>query len=158
MIFKIGESFTDRKRQLESLPERKKALDMAARLATAEKAAKEGKTVLFISIHQNTFPDARCTGLQVYHSLNDSRSATLAKVIQDTAREQLAPDNDRTVKEGGSIYLLMHLTCPAVLVECGFLSNPKECAALADEAYQNRMAYAIFCALRNYTAQHLTES
>ncbi len=130
---------------------RKKALDMAARLAVVEAAQATGDTVLFISIHQNTFPQARYRGLQVYYSANHDESAALAGIIQETAREQLAPDNDRKTKVGDAIYLLKQLQCPAVLVECGFLSNPEECAALATEEYQNRVAYAVFCALREYT-------
>ena len=131
---------------------RKKALDMAARLRVAEEAADEGMTVLFVSIHQNSFSDARYDGLQVYYSANAPASSSLAQTIQDTAREQLAPDNRRKIKPGEEIYLMKNLTCPAVLVECGFLSNPDECAALATEEYQNRVAYAIFCALREYTS------
>jgi N-acetylmuramoyl-L-alanine amidase len=136
---------------------RKKALDMAARLAIVEKAKQTGD-VIFISIHQNTFTSPAYRGLQVYHSANTPASALLAQVIQDTARQQLAPDNDRKIKPGGDIYLLKQLSCPAVLVECGFLSHPEECAALTSEEYQNRVAYAVFCALRAYAAQQLPEN
>jgi N-acetylmuramoyl-L-alanine amidase len=96
--------------------------------------------------------------LQVYHSANDPRSATLAKVIQDTAKEQLAPNNNRATKVSRDIYLLKNLTCPAVLVECGFLSNPTECAALTTPQYQTRVAYAIFCALRQYATERMQAS
>ena len=136
---------------------RKKALDMAARLAIAEKAAARGE-VIFVSIHQNTFSSPAYHGLQVYHSTNTPASARLAQTIQDTARQQLAPDNNRKIKPGENIYLLKQLSCPAVLVECGFLSHPEECAALASEEYQNRVAYAVFCALREYAAQQLPEN
>ena len=130
---------------------RKKALDMAARLAVVEEASRRGE-VVFVSIHQNMFRESVYHGLQVYYSANAPASAALAQTIQDTAREQLAPDNRRKIKPGGDIFLLKNLTCPAVLVECGFLSNPDECAALATEEYQNRVAYAIFCALREDAA------
>jgi N-acetylmuramoyl-L-alanine amidase len=133
---------------------RKKALDMAARLAIVEQAQNQGE-VIFVSIHQNSFRDPAYSGLQVYYSPISPASATLAQSIQNHAREQLAPDNHRKIKPGGDIYLLKRLSCPAVLVECGFLSHPAECAALADETYQNRLAYAIFCALREYSAEHL---
>ena len=133
---------------------RKKALDMAARLAIVEQAQNQGE-VIFVSIHQNSFRDPAYSGLQVYYSPISPASATRAQSIQNHAREQLAPDNHRKIKPGGDIYLLKRLSCPAVLVECGFLSHPAECAALADETYQNRLAYAIFCALREYSAEHL---
>ena len=137
---------------------RKKALDMAARLAIAERAAADGRTVIFVSIHQNTFTDARYSGLQVYYSANAGASARLAQHIQDTAREQLAPNNDRATKVSHDIYLLKNLSCPAVLVECGFLSNPTECAALTTPQYQTRVAYAIFCALRQYATERMQAS
>ena len=132
---------------------RKKALDMAARLHLTQQAA-DPDGALFVSIHMNSFPQSEYRGLQVYYSSNSADSRILAQSIQDTAREQLAPDNHRAIKEGENIYLLKNLSCPAVLVECGFLSNPDECAALATEEYQNRVAYVIFCALREYTAEH----
>ncbi|MBQ7337215.1 MAG: N-acetylmuramoyl-L-alanine amidase [Clostridia bacterium] len=130
---------------------RKKALDMAARLAITEQAGKDGATVIFVSIHQNTFSDSRYSGLQVYYSANTPDSARLANTIQATARAQLDPDNSRATKNGSDIYLLKNLHYPAVLVECGFLSNPDECASLSTETYQNRVAYTIFTALRQYT-------
>ncbi len=131
---------------------RKKALDMAARLSITENAGAGGAQVIFVSIHQNTFGNARYSGLQVYYSPHHPQSGQLASLIQNTARRQLAPDNDRATKDGGDIYLLKHLQCPAVLVECGFLSNPEECAALASEEYQNKVSYAILCALRDFVA------
>ena len=68
----------------------------------------------------------------------------LAKTIHATTQELLQPENDRPVKRSGSsIYLLHHLQCPAVLVECGFLSNPEEAALLADEAYRQQLALTL---------------
>lgn len=138
---------------------KKKALDMAARLAVVEsaksKAEDENKQVIFVSIHQNTFSDPKYSGLQVYYSGNHDQSAVLAQIIQETARQHLAPDNHRATKVGQDIFLLKEIRSPAVLVECGFLSNPAECAALGTESYQNRVAYAIFCALRQYATKQV---
>ena len=36
-----------------------------------------------------------------------------------------------------------HVTCPAVLIECGFLTNPEEEALLRDEEYQSKLAAVI---------------
>ena len=47
-----------------------------------------------------------------------------------------------------SIYIMKHADCPAVLVECGFLSNPEETVLLQQPDYQLHMAAAIaagFC-------------
>ena len=122
---------------------RKKILDMAARLNTANACGAR----LFISIHMNSFPQPKYRGLQVYYSPNHSRSQTVANSIQTFTRATLQPENTREVKpSGGRIYLLDKLDYPAVLVECGFLSNPGEAAMLCDDAYLQKLAFAIFAA------------
>lgn len=119
---------------------RKKALDLQARQQIAE----ETPNAVLVSIHMNTFGQKQYSGLQVWYSANDARSAALATVIQDTVRERLQQNNTRSIKQAGSsIYLLSHTTVPAVLVECGFLSNPQEAALLATDAYRLQLAQAV---------------
>ncbi len=118
---------------------RKKVLDLAARKAIADNT--EG--CLFVSIHMNAYPDARYSGMQVWYGTADARSRDIAASIQ-TAALALMPDNQRKIKTAGSnIYLLDRATCPAVLVECGFLSNAAEAARLADEDYRYALATVI---------------
>ena len=122
---------------------RKKALDLAAR----RKIAEETPNAIFISIHMNSFPQAQYHGLQVWYSKNNPASLFLAESIQLTSK-QLQPENNRRVKAAtSSIYLLHHLTCPAVLVECGFLSNPEEAALLTTDEYQEKLAFLLFLAI-----------
>lgn len=122
---------------------RKKILDMAARLDTANNCGAE----LFISIHMNSFPQSKYRGLQVYYSPNHKKSESVAKAIQALAKSSLQPENRRAVKpSAGKIYLLDKIEYPAVLVECGFLSNPDEAALLNDEDYLQRLAFVIFAA------------
>ncbi len=119
---------------------RKKMLDMAARLKIAENTA----DAVFVSIHMNTYPHPSCQGVQVWYSENNDASLELAKTIQSTTKELLQNENDRPVKRSGSsIYLLHHLECPAVLVECGFLSSPEEAALLGDENYRQQLALTL---------------
>lgn len=119
---------------------RKKVLDLAARQLVAE----DTPGCLFISIHMNAFPQTQYSGMQVWHSPNDPRSADIAAAIQ-AGSKTLMPDNHRSIKAAGSnIYLLHHITSPAVLVECGFLSNPGEAARLEEAAYQRALAKVIF--------------
>ena len=119
---------------------RKKMLDMAARLKIAENTTDP----VFVSLHMNTYPHPSCEGVQVWYSENNDASFELAKTIHATTQELLQHANDRPVKRSGSsIYLLHHLECPAVLVECGFLSNPEEAALLADEAYRQQLALTL---------------
>ncbi len=95
--------------------------------------AREYPGALFVSIHMNTFPSEKCAGLQVFYSKHHPNSALLAKKIQENNRLSLQPDNGRLAKAAGSsIYLLDRAKDPAVLVECGFLSNPTEAKELAD--------------------------
>lgn len=129
---------------------RKKVLDLAARVAVAQRT----ENAIFVSIHMNAFPQPSCRGLQVYYSPNNALSETLAQAIQSKVVSSLQPDNHRKIKQAGSeIHLLEQLDCPAVLVECGFLSNPEDCRALTDPAYQQKLAFLLFCAIRETMAQ-----
>ena len=99
---------------------------------------------LVLSIHQNYFDDARCKGTQVFYSPNSAESEALAKAIQTSVIASLQPDNTRIVKESGKeIYLLYQAQEPAVMVECGFLSNPEEAARLLEDTYQTDLVNAI---------------
>ena len=123
---------------------RKKALDFAKRLEIAQSYDK----AIFVSIHLNSFPDSRYSGLQVYYSDNDPSSKQLADTIQALAKDMLQPENNRKTKSAGDdIYLLHKINYPAVLVECGFLSNPEECKKLGDEEYQRALALVIYSAI-----------
>lgn len=133
---------------------RKKALDLAARLAIGQTT----ENALFVSIHMNAFPQTQYHGLQVYYSPNHPLSQTLAEDMQTRVCEQLQSDNHRKIKRAGSdIYLLEHLDCPAVLVECGFLSNPEECAQLTDPVYRRQIAFLLFCSIRECMTADVTD-
>ena len=119
---------------------RKKILDMQARIQITNAASNP----VFVSLHMNTYPNPSCQGVQVWYSANNEASETLAKTIHSTTQELLQHENDRPVKRSGSsIYLLHHLECPAVLVECGFLSSPEEAALLNDAEYRQQLALTL---------------
>jgi len=123
---------------------RKKALDLAAR----KKIAEETPNSIFVSIHMNAYPLPQYSGLQVWYSPNHPTSKTVAESIQKTVQATLQPENNRKIKSAtSSIYLLHHLTSPAVLVECGFLSNPEEAERLATPEYQKQLAFCLFLAI-----------
>ena len=120
---------------------RKKQLDLAARREIAEQT----ENCLFVSIHMNSYPDPRYHGLQVWYSPNHPASEATAKVVQELVHELMQPENNRHVKAAGSsIYLLHRLQIPAILVECGFLSNPEEAAKLNEESYRENLAFLLF--------------
>ena len=96
-----------------------------------------------ISINQNAYPAARYHGLQVFYG-DEALSRPLALAIQEEARAQLDPENERVPQAApSSVYLMMHVSCRAVLVKCGFLSNPEEAAQLGERAYQMKLAMVL---------------
>ena len=114
----------------------KKVSDLKNRVAAVEAA--QGATLL--SIHQNTFPEGKYHGAQTFYAPTDG-SQELAQSIQTAIQTTLQTDNNREIKKiPDTVYLMNHITCRAVLVECGFLTNPEEEAMLRDDAYQRKLA------------------
>ncbi|MBQ8858464.1 MAG: N-acetylmuramoyl-L-alanine amidase [Clostridia bacterium] len=124
----------------------RKTYDLKNRLAVA--AAEEN--AVLVSIHMDKFSSAGASGLQVHYAgVGDSR--VLADKIQSRVRADLQPDSRRTIKAADEdIYLLYHATTPAVLIECGFLSNPEECQKLCEKDYQRQLSFSIFCGMMEY--------
>ena len=101
------------------------------------------QNALLISIHQNTFPSPIERGAQVLYAKTGG-SAELAALLQEALRADLDPGNRRVAMPiSGTIYLMKSVNCPAVLVECGFLSNAGEDAKLADGNYRLKLAAVI---------------
>ena len=126
----------------------KKASDMRRRLAMYEEAS------LVISVHQNHFSQSKYSGTQVFYSANHPDSAVLAEDIRSAVVEWIQPQNTRELKKAtDSIFLLTHTTTPAVLVECGFLSNEEERNKLKTPAYQQQVAFAIMAGYWKYQTQ-----
>ncbi len=129
-----------------SIAERKKS-DMKERL----RIINENEDAIFVSIHLNKFTTSSAVGAQVFYSTNHPDSKVLGQAVQQTVKVLLQPDNERTIKKGTkSTYLLYNAKIPAVIVECGFLSNSRELELLKTEEYQSKMAFAIFCGITNY--------
>lgn len=101
---------------------------------------------VLISIHQNTFPDGRYSGAQVFYA-NTSGSRELAGNIQRALVNSLNPGNRRKEKRCSGVYLMEHIPCTGVLIECGFLSNPGEEARLRTGNYQKKLSAVIACSL-----------
>lgn len=131
---------------LETVKERKVS-DLHNRLQLAQ----QEPDAFFLSIHQNHYEEPQYYGTQVFYSPNHPDSQLLAESIQASVTEKIQPENTRECKEAGnSIYLLWNLQSPAVIVECGFLSNPSEAKQLQDSSYQTQMAFSIWSGFLNY--------
>ncbi len=123
---------------------RKKTYDLKNRL----KLARENEADMLVSIHMNKFPAAQYHGLQVYYSKNTPESELIARDIQSFCKAYLQKDNEREIKAAGSnIYLLNRAEMPAVLVECGFLSNAEETKMLCDDEYKGKLCFVIAAAI-----------
>lgn len=109
---------------------------------------------LVVSIHQNKFDNSKYHGTQIFYSENHPDSVDLAKAIQTSVVLLLQNDNTRKIKPSGKdIFILKNTTVPAVIVECGFLSNPEELRKLTDQTYQKEIAYAIVMGVIDYQNQ-----
>ena len=125
----------------------KKISDLRQRV----KLTNETENALLISIHQNTFPDSRYSGAQVFYGPSGD-SAALAKKLQQVFCTSINPGSKRKAKTADGIYLMQQIQCTGVLVECGFLSNVQEEAALRTVAYQQKICCAIAATVSNYLA------
>ncbi len=104
-----------------------------------------------ISIHQNKFTQESYSGTQIFYSPNNENSAKLSEAIRKNTVALLQPQNKRETKKADrGIYLLYNTTAPAVLVECGFISNAQEALKLNDNDYQNKIAFAVFSGFLEY--------
>ena len=102
---------------------------------------------IFVSIHMNSYVAKSCSGLQVYYGTNSEESHRLADDIQSEVVSRLQRTNRRKTKSGAGLYLLENSQNPAVLIECGFLSNPEECEKLSQKEYQKELSFAILCGI-----------
>ncbi len=128
-------------------PGKKKAQDVRNRVAIAE----EYDNSILISIHMNTYPAAKYSGAQIYYSPNRPESEVIAKTCQENIKEYLQPNNTRETKPATSaIYLLHNVQRPAVLVECGFISNQEEAELLSTEGYRHKVACIIYASIIEY--------
>lgn len=99
---------------------------------------------VLLSIHQNMYAIEKYSGTQVFYSSNSEQSKEIAQYIQTSVKNAIQTENNRKIKAAdNSIYLLYNAKRPSVMVECGFLSNLNELAALKASEYQSQMAYFI---------------
>ncbi len=105
---------------------------------------------VLISIHQNSYSDSQYRGAQVFFAPTDGSQA-FGEYTQEVLRVSLNPDNTRLAKQiPDTVYLMNHITCRAILVECGFLSNPEEDQLLQTPGYQLKLASALAGAYLQY--------
>jgi len=125
---------------------RKKIADMKRRCELIN----ETEPALVVSIHQNSYHEEAISGGQVFYYKDSEKGKQLAQILQRRFTFVLGEKNTRQAKPNGNYYLLLHVKQPIVIVECGFLSNWQEAAALNTEDYQNRLAWTIHMGIMEY--------
>lgn len=106
---------------------------------------------IIISIHQNKFEQSKYSGTQIFYSKNNPLSCKLAESIKSSVISNIQPENTRECKAADkNIFLLYNSENPAVIVECGFLSNGDELKMLKNDEYQSKLALAIFDGFMKY--------
>jgi N-acetylmuramoyl-L-alanine amidase len=123
----------------------KKVSDLKERV----RIVSETENALLISIHQNTFPSEQFSGAQVFYN-GVAEAKELATHLQNSFVETLNPGSRRVSKPAEQIYLLRQVQCPAVLVECGFLSNYREESKLRSGEYQLALCCVMVSSLCSY--------
>ena len=108
-----------------------------------ENTVKNQENAIFLSIHQNKYTTASPRGVQIFYAPTPG-SQELAEQIKTTFSHTIPDNSGRNVtKIGENVYLMNHLNCPGVLIECGFVSNPAEARLLEDPDYQLTLAVSI---------------
>lgn len=132
---------------LENYKGQKKIYDLKNRLKIAE----EHPEALYVGIHMNKFSQAKYKGTQIYYSKNNETSQLVASDLSKSIKTYLQSSNNRQIKKAdSSIYILNNIKNPAILVECGFLSNDEELRNLKTEEYRAALALVIFSSICNY--------
>ena len=124
----------------------KKVEDMYNRL----KIMKDSDGDLFVSIHMNSYTNKSTSGLRILYSPSFDEIKPLAENIQVRMAEITGAKTNVVKAADSSLFLMKKTPIPAILVECGFLSNPQEEKKLNDKDYQARLAWAIADAIEKY--------
>ncbi len=133
-----------------SIAQRKRS-DLKRRVEIANQAQAD----LYISIHANADPSPRWSGAQTFYLPSSERSKVVAVMIQDELSRILGNTNRKA--KPGSYYILSRSEMPSVIVEIGFISNPREARQLSEEEYQSKLAYAIFSGIAKSEIQDYDE-
>jgi len=98
---------------------------------------------VYISIHQNDYPTAQPSGAQVIYGESEG-SRELGNIAHANLLNTLYPKSRRVAEPATKkLFILSHIQCPAILVECGFVSNAIDLENLKKPLYQTSLAAII---------------
>ena len=126
---------------------RRKKSDLQNRLKMME----DNPDAIYVSIHLNKFTTSAANGAQVFYTKKFDEARVLGDCIQQSIVYFIQPENSRVIKQGtDSTYLLKNAAVPAVIVECGFLSNKAELERLKTNEYQSQLAFSVAMGICDY--------
>ena len=140
-LYEEGANKTTRQKYNENLKNRKKIVE-------------NSQADMFVSIHLNSFEDSKYYGAQTFYPAGKEDSKFLAEMIQAELKRVVDNTNNREIKSREDLYLLKDNKMPSTLIECGFLSNQKEAELLAEEEYQDKIAWAIYVGIQKYFIEY----
>lgn len=112
---------------------------------------------LTVSIHQNSFDQEDCKGVQVFYFGGSEKSETFAHIMQEQIKSNIQDGNTRTAKAESSYYILKNTYGTIIIVECGFLSNYEDANLLTEDNYQEKMAEAIYSGIETYVQEKINK-
>ena len=148
-LVRITSTSDDDKGLYKSSDSSKKMADMKQRCQTIAETDPD----IVVSVHQNSYHQEAISGGQVFYYKGSEKGKKLAEKIQKRFDYVLGEKNTRLAKANDNYYLLLHVKCPIVIVECGFLSNWSESKMLNSEDYQDRVAWTIHMGIMEYLNQ-----
>jgi N-acetylmuramoyl-L-alanine amidase len=119
--------------------------DVFVPLGTRTAIANSNRNAIFVSVHFNSATRSGASGIETYFYSRDSLA--LASAIHHYVTGG-APSENRGVRRRG-YFVLRRTNIPAVLVECGFLTNPTEAAYAQNASYRQKLAEAIASGVRS---------
>ena len=128
---------TEKYRKLSDLKNRKKTIS-------------ESEANAFVSIHLNSFPQAKYKGVQSFYPKQSNVSKKLAECIHDQLKSTLQIIDNRDALPIKDVYIMRDVKIPSAIVECGFLSNPEEEKNLANDPYRNKIAWGIYLGIMKF--------
>lgn len=112
--------------------------------------ANTAKADVFLSIHLNSSIKQAVGGIETFYNSKTPYDYSLANYVhQENAKATTFVNRGL---HGANFYLLLHSNMPAVLVELGFISNPREEATLMQEEQQEQFAKSMMTGLSKYFA------
>ena len=118
--------------------------DVFVPLGTRTAIANSYRNAIFVSVHFNSAKRVGADGIETY--FYDRDSLPLASAVHHFVAGG-APSPNRGVRRRG-YFVLRRARVPAVLVECGFLTNPNEAAYISNSSYRQKLAEEIAAGIR----------